>query len=90
MTTYLVWGFPRGDNAAKQTVAMLVEQVELEDDPGDIAEAIAPGCCFHASENVSVPIPDDCKGVLFANEDELFARVPALRPRRVRKMRGAQ
>jgi hypothetical protein len=90
MTTYLVHGFSRVDHEIR--VSMLVDGDDTaDDDPGDTAEAIAGDAyCFHASETVSVPVPDDAKGVLFANKDELFARVPALRPRRVRKMRGAK
>jgi hypothetical protein len=35
---------------------------------------------FHVSMNISVPVPPDCIGVLFHSDEELYARVPQLRP----------
>lgn len=81
--TYLVHGFSRGDH--KVRVSMLVDFDEREygkTSPHDIAEAAAPQFCFHASMNVDVVVPDDCKLRLFTSEAELHDAVPALKPRR--------
>jgi hypothetical protein len=88
MTTYLVHGFSRTDN--KAGVSMLVDaDFNAGEDPGDIAEAIAgDGYCFHASQNLFVAIPDDVKNILFTSDEQLYERVPQLRPK-TRRKRGA-
>ena len=81
MTPYLVHGFHR-DNSKGGTVCMLVDAAEYFESPNsphEIAARIAgDGFNFHASQNVSVPVPDDYKNVLFNSDKELYARVPEL------------
>jgi hypothetical protein len=84
MSTYLVRGFSR--SGTKSFASMLVDVDEALQDAGDVAEAITNGAyCFHASESVSVPVPDDAKGILFTDNEQLYERVPQLRPQSGRR-----
>jgi hypothetical protein len=81
---YLVHGFHRQDH--KRRVAMIVAKEEGALSAHPIAERIAgPEFCFHASENISVPVPRECQGVLFEGDEQLYAQVPELRPRDLRR-----
>ena len=82
MTSYHVHGFKRDDHGVN--VSVIVDG-DISDDKFEIAEAIAgPDYCLHASENISptVSVPDAAKNRLFLSEEELFAAVPELKPRR--------
>jgi hypothetical protein len=81
---YLVHGFHRQDH--KRRVAMIVAKEEGVLSAHPIAERIAgPEFCFHASSNISVLVPPEWQGVLFEGDEELYARVPELRPRDLRR-----
>jgi hypothetical protein len=74
----LVHGFHRKGHG--RSVAMIVKEEDGQS-AHQIAERIAGNdFCFHASTNISVDVPPECRGVLFEG-DELYARVPELRPR---------
>jgi hypothetical protein len=86
MTTYRIDGFNRENHAENVTILLDVDGYM---DPSVFrkAEAIAGSqYCFHASQNLFSPVPDDCKGVLFKG-DELYARLPELDISRRRRHR---
>jgi hypothetical protein len=81
---YLVQGFHRQDH--KRSVAMIVAEEEGGPDAHAIAERIAgPEFCFHISSNIGVLVPPEYQGVLFEGDEQLYARVPELRPRDLRR-----
>jgi hypothetical protein len=83
---YLVHGFHRQDH--KRRVAMVVAEEEGGLDAHETAERIAgPDFCFHASQNIGVLVPTEWQGVLFEGDEELYAVVPELRPRDLRRHR---
>lgn len=89
METYLVNGFSRNEEE-KMCVSILVD-CERGTSPHQIAEKIAGDkYCFHSSQNVLVHVPDDCKNILFKNDDELYARVPELNWRARRRRRSSK
>ena len=90
MTTYLLHGFDRQDHS--KNVCILVD---CDDDDPDHPLAIAKkivgdSICYVACQNLDVAVPDDCKGVIFNSDAELYARMPALAPppRRHRRARA--
>jgi hypothetical protein len=78
MTTYRIDGFNRQNHA--ELVTILLDPTDpLRMDLYRRAEAIAgPEFCFHISQNLNSPIPDDCKGIVFRGDEELYARLPQL------------
>jgi hypothetical protein len=88
MTTYRVDGFNRQNHAERVTILL---DRENPNDPLESmrkAEAIAgPGFYFHMSQNLNSPVPDDCKGIVFKGDEELYARLPQLNPYRGRRRR---
>jgi hypothetical protein len=80
LVTYLVHGFKRGDHNLH--ISVLIDAPEFSGRAFELAEEIAGSdYCFHASENCSVPIPDEIKNKLLSSE-ELYAVVPELDPHR--------
>lgn len=72
--TYLVHGYPRDD--PNRPICMLVDAFH---DPFRVAKIITDDVfCFTGFEAIDAAVPDDCKGVIFSSEQEMFKRVPAL------------
>jgi hypothetical protein len=79
---YLVQGWHRQD---RRRVAMVVAEELHGFDAHGIAERIAgPDYCFNSSSNIGVLVPPEHQGVLF-EEEQLYDRVPELRPRDFRR-----
>jgi hypothetical protein len=90
MTTYRIDGFNRQNHAEQVTILLDVDDNDplQEENMFRRVEAIAgPGFCFHMSQNLFSPIPDDCKGIVFKGDEELYARLPELNPYRGRRRR---
>jgi hypothetical protein len=82
---YLVQGFRR---QADGRVSMIVKE-ESGHDAHQIAERIAgPDYLFNSSMNIGVDVPPELRGVLFQSDEELYAKVPALRPRTLSRKRA--
>jgi hypothetical protein len=80
---YLVQGWHRQDHTRR--VAMVVAIEEGRFDAHAIAEQIAgPEICFNCSSTIGVLVPPEHQGVLFEG-DQLYDRVPELRPRDLRR-----
>ena len=86
MTTYQIFGFNRENHAENVTILLDVDGYMDESTLEKAAAIAGPQYCLHASQNLSSPIPDDCKGVLF-KLDELYARLPELDLSRRRRRR---
>jgi len=86
MTTYQIFGFNRENHAENVTILLDVDGYMDESTLEKAAAIAGPQYCLHASQNLSSPIPDDCKGVLF-KLNELYARLPELNPYRGRRRR---
>ena len=87
MTTYQIFGFNRENHAENVTILLDVDGYMDESTLEKAAAIAGPQYCLHASQNLSSPVPDDCKGVLF-KLDELYARLPELDfSRRMRRRR---
>jgi hypothetical protein len=81
---YLIQGFHRQDR--ERRVAMIVAEEESEPDIHAIAERIAgPEFRFNMLSDIDVLVPPEHQGVLFEGDEELYARVPELRPRDLRR-----
>jgi hypothetical protein len=79
----LVHGWRRGD--LKSRVSTLVDTDNSESPFTIVGRLFGDDeYCFHACDNVTVPIPDDAKNKLFHSQDELYDAVPALRPKQRR------
>ena len=64
---------------------MLIDQAEFDpfNSVHKIAERIAGDAYrFHAATCLFVTVPDDAKNIIFHSDEELYAKVPALRRRR--------
>jgi hypothetical protein len=83
-TSFHVYGVRRDDT--KTHVCMIVDSDYPEgDSPHTIAAKIAgPEYSFHASSNIFQAVPDHVKNRLFVSDEELYAAVPELNPRRRR------
>ena len=87
MTTYLLHGFSKQDREMK--VRILVDSDnDVTDSPFAKAEKIAGDTFgFITCHNLDVTVPDDCKGIIFNGNEELYARVPQLAPLPPRRRR---
>ena len=86
MTTYRIDGFNRENHEERVTILLDVDGYMDPSVLKKAGEIAGPQYCLHASQNLSSPIPDDCKGVLF-KLNELYARLPELNPYRGRRRR---
>jgi hypothetical protein len=75
----LVHGF-RHDNT-NVSVSIIID-ARAGDAYTKASEIAGPDYCFHMSSNLSQPVPDDAKNILFHSDEELYAKAPALRSRR--------
>jgi hypothetical protein len=82
---YLVRGFYRQDH--QRHVAMVVAGEEgVMIDVHAIAERIAgPDFCFPTSGTIGVQVAPEYQGVLFDGDEQLYAKVPELRPHDLRR-----
>ncbi len=89
MTTYRIDGFNHQNHAERVTI-LLDPNDPLRQELIRRAQIIAgPEFCFHRSKNLNFLVPDDCKGIVFKDDEELYARLPQLNLYRGRRRHRA-